>query len=107
MTDQLAHARIRVAEIAQSILDGKVRPLLGARMLAGYVNPLKAEISLDAWKTVVGIASETDGMAIGSERQYWAPEPLREKDKRADDYEQRIAADLLRVAEDLLHQFSK
>lgn len=72
-------------------------------MLAGYVKPLKAEISLDAWKTVVGIASETDGMPIGSERQYWAPEPLREKDKRADDYEQRIAADLLRVAEDLLH----
>jgi hypothetical protein len=79
MTDQLAHARIRVVEIAQSILDGKVRPLIGARMLAGYVNPLKAEISFEAWSTVVAIASETDGMPIGAERQYWAPEPLRER----------------------------
>ncbi len=54
----------------------------------------------------MGIASETDGMPIGTERQYWAPEPLREKEKRADEYEERVKDDLLQVAQDLIALFS-
>ena len=98
-------ARKRVVEIAGGILAGRLRPLLGARYLSRYVHDLEDEISHDAWCTIVGVDSESDDLPIGPERQYWAPEALREKDKVAFGYEEKVAGDVIRVAEELLRRF--
>lgn len=101
----LALVRKRVVEIAGSIVAGTLRPLLGARYLSRYVHDLEQEMSQDAWRTIVGVDSESDHLPIGPERQYWAPEALQEKDKEALEYEQRIKADVMRAAEELLRRF--
>jgi hypothetical protein len=53
-----------------------------------------------------GVSSECDDLPLGSERQYWAPEALREKDALAASYETRIRDKALlafaRIADDLM-----
>jgi|ERR1700678_1584424 hypothetical protein len=54
---------------------------------------------------LTGVSSESDELPLGSERQYWAPDSLREKDAKAHAYEERIREKVLssfaRIADDL------
>jgi hypothetical protein len=105
--ENLEYARAELVRIAKRMIDGEIRPLLGARLLCPYANRLRQEIGHEAWQIIVGVDSESDHLPIGTERQLWATEALREKDKITDDYEQRVRNELLQVAQELLAQFSK
>jgi hypothetical protein len=107
MLPYVQFARADVAKIAKSMIDGEIRPLLGARLLCYRFQQLKDEIDPETWRFIIGVASETDGLPIGPERSHWAPEALSEKDKEADDYEQRVGDGLLQVAQELVTRFSK
>jgi hypothetical protein len=103
----LQFARAELVKIAKGMINEEIRPLLGARLLCYRFHQLKNEIDPKIWRFIIGVDSESDGLPIGSERQHWAPEALREKDKIADDYEQRVRDDLIQVAKKLVTQFSQ
>ncbi len=100
------YARAELLRIAHEIVDGRVRPLAGACALCGHLHAVEGELNRNSRDLIVGVASECDGLPLGSERQYWAPEALREKDKKADEYEQQVGQDIIQVARELLVQFS-
>ena len=104
MNEDIYAAR-QVAEIASAMLDGSTRPLLGARMLIGYLHRLKKEVDPEIFRLIQGVDSECDGLPIGSERRYWAPEASAQKDRRADKYEMATRTELLEAANRLLAQY--
>jgi hypothetical protein len=74
-------ARRRAASIAREVLDGR-QPILAAAVLIARLRD-DADIPADDpdFTAFVLIASETDHLPLGAERQYWAEEALREKDR--------------------------
>jgi hypothetical protein len=101
------HEKSDLVSIARNIVEGRVRPLLGACQLCRYVHTFKNEIEPELWKLIVAVSSECDGLPLGSERQYWAPDVLKEKDKRAEAYEARVGPEIMDAARELLAQFVK
>ena len=106
MADDSNCYRQRIAEIALRILSGEVRPLLGAQMLDYFLHPLEKEVDWEIVRLMKGIASEVDGLPLGQERQYWADQALREKDRLADSYEERVGPAIVEAARKLREQFS-
>jgi hypothetical protein len=98
--------RQEVAEVAKSMMDGTVRPLLGVRMLLEFLHDLEREIDPKIYMLFVGVYSETDTLPIGPERAHWSHESLLEKDELAGKYEARVRDKLLSAAEKLYLQFS-
>lgn len=75
--------------IARAVLAGKCDPLLACRDLFD----LRASLELfptTIMDTIAGVASEVDGLPIGSERSYWAPEALKVKDAEVETYRRRV-----------------
>jgi hypothetical protein len=107
MSHDAEYARAEVVKIAKRMTEGDIRPLLGARLLFYSFHQLEDDIDPETWRFITGVHSESDALPIGPDRQHWAPAALREKDKIADDYEQRVRDRLIRVAKELVAQFSK
>jgi hypothetical protein len=104
--DDSEYARSKVIEIASAMLDGSMRPLLGARNLVGYFFRLQKEIDPKTFNFIRGVSSECDGLPIGEERKYWAEDALRQKDAKALDYENRIRSELMQIAAELREKFT-
>ena len=83
----------RAKEIARRVLDEGYDPLLACRDLADLRLGLQG-IADEIMKTFICIASEMDGVPLGSERQYWAEDALRLQDIRAANYRGRVRADV-------------
>jgi len=84
VSDELVshRAKVKVVQIAQDMITGRMGILLGARLLTG----LRFQVTDDPFdpdfNIFVGIDAETDDMPLGEEeRKYWAPAALAEKDK--------------------------
>jgi hypothetical protein len=103
MSDE--YAKSELVRIARDVVEGRIRPLVGACQLCRYVQTLKNEINPESWKLIVAVSSECDGLALGPERQYWAPSALREKDKRSAAYEARVGPEVIQAARELIAQF--
>jgi hypothetical protein len=77
----LASNQRKIVEVAQSILDGRVSVIAGARQIhelcSGHVGLDQRDPDIN---TFVGIDSETDDLPIGDVRRYWAPDALAQKD---------------------------
>lgn len=76
-------------------------------MIMAYLHSLRSEVDSEIFRLFQGVASETDGLPIGPERRYWAPDALQGKDELANKYELQISDELLKAAEQLILQFSK
>jgi hypothetical protein len=105
MCNDLQAARSKACEIASDVVNGSVRPLLGARMLIGYLHRLENEIDRDVYLLVLGVDSESDALPIGPERQYWTPDALADKDRKADEYEAKVRVDILEAATYIMKRF--
>lgn len=91
----------RTKKIAEDALTGKKDILLACRELS----PLKvviAELPEDVIDTLTAIASETDSLPIGSERQYWSKDALKDKDAQAENYRNKIKGEVLEALQILL-----
>lgn len=86
----------RARRIAEMTIDGEFDPLLASRELVLMKNRLPNADS-PAWEPLEGVASEVDGLPLGDERRFWAPEALREKDQEADSY-RSLVKDVVRDA---------
>jgi hypothetical protein len=105
MPEGQSYYKLEVAEITAAMINGTIRPLLGARMLMTYLHTLKREVDPEIFRLFQAVDSEVDGLPIGPERAYWATGPLREKDEAADKYEARVRDELINAAEKLYLQF--
>jgi hypothetical protein len=105
MSSEREVSRQEIAEIAKSMMEGSIRPLLGVRESLPFLHNLEKEIDPKIYMLFVGVNSETDGLPIRPERAYWATGPLREKDEAANNYEARVRDKLINAAEKLYLQF--
>ena len=66
---------------------------------------LKARVTDADFQFLHGIVNKLRELPLDTERQYWAPESLREQDKIAESYEREIRENVLtafaRIADDL------
>jgi hypothetical protein len=107
--EYLAYRRGQVIVLVHRAQSGEFGLLLAVREIHGILWELadleKKPESADVL-FLKGVSSECDDLPLGSERQYWAPDSLREKDARAADYEARIRDKVLlafaRIADDLM-----
>jgi hypothetical protein len=76
----VASVRKRVVETAQSMLDGQLNFLEGARMLSDLRNEAAVRDDDSDFMTFVAIDSETDDLPIGAVRQHWSKEVLDKLD---------------------------
>ena len=81
----------RAKEIARRVLDERYDPLLACRDLADLRLGLQG-VADEIMDTFIGIASEVDGVPLGSERQYWAEDALRLEDTKTADYRGQVRA---------------
>jgi hypothetical protein len=96
------------ADIARKAMRGEMGLLLAVREINSALHALpegERRIRNDDFIFFKVVSSECDGLPLGTERQYWAPESLRERDLLAQSYEQKIREDILsalaRIADDL------
>ncbi len=104
MSSDIAHNLIaleRVKKIAEDALAGKKDILLACRELSPF-NVAISGLPEDVIETFDVIASETDTLPIGSERQYWSKDALKDKDTRAENYRDRIKEEVLGALQMLL-----
>jgi hypothetical protein len=107
MSEDKQGSRLKIGEIASAIIDGSMRPLLGARMLMPYLHILEKEVDPNIFRLVLSVNSESDALPIGPERKHWSPKALTEKDERANAYELKVCTQLLKAAEYLASRFPK
>jgi hypothetical protein len=95
-------------DIARKAMNGEISLLLAVREINSALHglpELERKVQRSDFLFFKGVSSECDELPLGTERQYWAPESLREKDLRARSYEQKIRKDILsalaRIADDL------
>jgi len=95
-------------DIARKAMNGEISLLLAVRQINSALHGLperERKIRNEDFIFFKAVSSECDELPLGTERQYWAPESLREKDLRAQSYEQKIREDILsalaRIADDL------
>ena len=95
-------------DIARKAMNGEISLLLAVRQINSALHGLperERKIRNEDFIFFKAVSSECDELPLGTERQYWAPESLREKDLLAQSYEQKIREDILsalaRIADDL------
>lgn|ERR1700733_2112937 len=96
-----------VLQRIQQAMDAKVGLLLAVRDVYAFLHQpeFRNRIRSEDYLFLKGVESECDGLPLGTERQFWAPESLREKDLKIESYEQEIRPELLstlaRIADSL------
>jgi hypothetical protein len=95
-------------DIARKAMNGEMSLLLAVREINSALHGIpehERRVRDEDFIFFTAVSSECDGLPLGTERQYWAPESLREKDVQAQSYEQKIREDILsalaRIADDL------
>ena len=95
-------------DIARRAMNGEIGLLLAVLQINSALHglpELEKKVRRSDFLFLKGVSSECDELPLGTERQYWAPESLRDKDLRAQSYEQKIREDILsalaRIADDL------
>ena len=95
-------------DIARKAMRGEMSLLLAVREISSALQALperERRVRKDDFIFFKAVSSECDELPLGTERQYWAPESLQEKDLLAQSYEQKIREDILsalaRIADDL------
>jgi len=96
------------ADIVRRAQSGTIGLLLAAckiNSILHELSELQKRAKREDFLFLTGVASECDELPLDSERQYWAPQSLKEKDRKAQAYEQAIREELLtafaRIANDL------
>lgn len=98
--EYVEYRRKYVLHVLQQAASGEIGLLLAVREINSALHELpelEKRIEEDDFVFFTAVASECDGLPLGSERQYWAPAALREKDTKIQAYEQAIREETLTV----------
>jgi hypothetical protein len=71
----------QVAALAKSILDGRAPLVVSAQRMAKMLLWLGLDAADPDAKDFIVITSETDHLPLGPEREYWADDALKAKDR--------------------------
>lgn len=77
----MKHAQLRA--IATEFLEGRSSPLETAFALAPYEDSVPGELR-PCLTQMVGVASETDDILLGRQRELWHPEARAQQDEKHD-----------------------
>lgn len=101
MNEYSGNALELAKKIATQALNSEVHLLLACQKIAREAAKVR---SLPREITVVfdAIASETDELPLGEERQYWEPAALMEKDKEIEKYAAEVGPVLREAMEKLI-----
>lgn len=95
----------KVVEIAQDILSNKKGLIEGARLLVS----LRPTVTSDAFDPdfipFIALASETDDLPIGNEREFWASDALLRKDKEIQEVETAYRNKIFSACEAIIKRF--
>jgi hypothetical protein len=72
---EVMEARQAILETARSVLSEALSPIEGARIIVKHCFTARLDNDPDIVR-IIGIASETDALPLGSERQHWQAKAL-------------------------------
>ena len=90
--------------VIRAMLKGDIDLLYGCRRLV-RLQHLVRETHSEAWLTIVGIESETDDLPLGDQKLPWSPDMLKEKEREAKAYLDKVEPILLKACQELLARF--
>jgi hypothetical protein len=94
-------------ELARSILRGETSVILGSRRLASLAHELVSDWRLGEEFVVFGaLASESDHLPSGPERQYWSESALAREDQNIARLETRYRSEVLQACRKVIERFS-
>ena len=106
-TEKYEQDRATTVAVLTALIDGKIGTILASRKLASLRHTLVGDKFDDAWRTFIGIDSETDDLPTGEERRHWAPDALAAKDVEIQRAEDMYRATALSAAQNLLQHYKE
>ena len=97
--------RTELAQVAEQMLNGEMEWVEGCRKLV-QLHRRSGAPDDDAIITIIGIESETDDLPVGAEREQWAAEVLKDKDRQREEYMAIVRAPLTEALEALVGRAS-
>lgn len=82
------------------MLDGELELVEGCRKLV-QLHRRSGAVDSDAIITVIGVESETDDLPVGAERERWAIDALKEKDRQREEYMAQARGPLMEALQQL------
>lgn len=101
-------ARLTAVQCATAILNGELGLLEGCQRLADLADSL-VDSWLDDRDFVLfgGVASEADGLPLGTARQYWSAEAFEREDRDIARYEAAVGDQVRAACRNVLARFSE
>jgi hypothetical protein len=106
--EYLAFRAGQILEIIERARNGQNGLFLAVRKINGILHELpelERKVEPSDFLFLTGVDSECDGFPLGEERQYWAPDSLKEKDVLIAQYEagirEKVVSSFLRIADRL------
>jgi hypothetical protein len=96
--EYVEHRRKDVLKTLEQAASGAIGLLLAVREINAALHEvpeLERKVGEADSLFLTGVSSECDGLPLGTERQYWASDSLREKDAQAQCYEQKVRGEVL------------
>lgn len=93
-----------IISAAQSILDGKLGIIEGARKLSAFRFDVKAEKDSD-FMFLIGVDSETDHFPIGNAAKHWNSSGLKEKTIEIERFERAVKDEVLQACRNLIQKY--
>jgi hypothetical protein len=101
------HIAKAAVELARSILRGETPLTLGSRRLASLAHELVPDWAADGDFVVFGaLASESDHLPIGPERQYWSESALAREDQNIARLERGYRSEVRQACRHVIERFS-
>jgi hypothetical protein len=99
--------RPKAVSLATSVLNGNTGIIEGARELATLGHVLVDNWTLDPDFVVFGgVASETDDLPVGKDRERWDPTALVDKDAEVGNYETRVRSRMYEACQNVIRRFT-
>jgi len=99
--------RAKAVSLATSVLNGNTGIVEGARELATLGHVLADNWALDPDFVVFGgVASESDDLPVGKDRERWDPTALVDKDAEVQIYETRVRSRMYGACRNVIRRFT-
>jgi hypothetical protein len=96
-------SRTEAISVLREMISGKLDLVVGCRRVVKMQNQVPMP-DTEAWRTIVGIESETDDVPIAEERAGWDPESLKEKENEVRAYLDDVRPMLLNACRKVLEE---
>jgi len=100
--NEIKAQRAKAIKTAEEMISGKIGIIAGVRIMSGLRFDTELPEDDEDFLALVAIDSETDDLPVGSERELWSAEALREKDIEIQRCEELYHQDAIDACERLI-----